>query len=300
MTAETFQRVTSQGAWVDLSDRAKFLLTGADRVRYLNGQITNDVRKVKPDETLQGCVTNAKGRMEALVFVHSLSNDTGLLLDASPDLQEPLAARLEKYIVADDVELIDVTADWRLWHVFGEAAERVTLPGAIKSSRFGRPGLDLWVGAGESGDWSSEALSTDDAESWRILQGIPAWPQELNAEVFPPEAGLETSAMDFHKGCYIGQEVLSRIKTTGKMPRRLVRFRVPRTDFQVGIGQKLFFKNETELKEVGHLTSVTRHPVLDLPMGLAYVRHGVETTDSLLLAPADPPTMLSEVEIFPL
>ena len=276
MTAELFQQITTHGAAVNLSPRAKFRLTGADRVRYLNGQVTNDVRRVKADETLYACVTDVKGRTAADVFVHS--RHEALLLDAEPDLRETLAMRLERYIVADDVELTDMTEDWHLWHVWGDVGTLSRVESApyaqdrphylLHSNRYGSPGLDLWL-PGFLADPVFDGLPvlTDaDLETWRILQKVPRWPHELNAETFPPEAGLERQAMDFAKGCYIGQEVLSRIKTTGKMPREMIAFE---SEVPVNAGDELWHE-----KVVGKVTSVTRHPVTGLTVGLAMVRQG--------------------------
>ncbi|OYW75266.1 MAG: hypothetical protein B7Z37_14015 [Verrucomicrobia bacterium 12-59-8] len=269
MTAELFQQITAHGAAVNLSSRAKFRLTGADRVRYLNGQVTNDVRRVKADETLYACVTDVKGRIAADVRVHA--RDDALLLDAEPDLREPLGMRLERYIVADDVELTDVTEDWQLWHFWGGAGTPAGMESPhhlLRSARYGVEGLDLWLPASANAPTfdSLPLLSDADLDTWRILQKIPRWPHELNAETFPPEAGLENKAMDFSKGCYIGQEVLSRIKTTSKMPREMIAFE---SDVVVNAGDELWHE-----KALGKVTSVTQHPATGLTIGLAMVRQG--------------------------
>lgn len=276
MNAELYQQIIAHGAAVDLSSRAKFRLTGTDRIRYLNGQVTNDVRRAKTDETLYACVTDVKGRIAGDVFVHAYHD--ALLLDAEPELHEPLAMRLERYIVADDVELTDMTEEWHLWHVWGDAGTLARIESApyaedrphhlLHSTRYGSPGLDLWL-PGFLADPIFDGLSvlTDaDLETWRILQKVPRWPHELNTETFPPEAGLEARAMDFAKGCYIGQEVLSRIKTTGKMPREMIAFE---TELTVNAGDELW----TE-KAVGKVTSVVKHPASGLTVGLAMVRQG--------------------------
>ena len=138
-------------------------------------------------------------------------------------------------------------------------------------------------------------VTADEAETLRICNGVPKWPLELNSEAFPAEAGLQNQAMDYAKGCYIGQEILSRIKTTGKMPRVLVRW--------LGGPEKpestaLFLRNkEGDEKEIGMITSSCFHPVLDRWVGLAYVRQGTEVMDSVLLADKVTPRMFSELEI---
>jgi len=301
MKASTFQLIAQEGGRVDLSTRAKYHLTGADAIRYLNGQVTQDVRKARPDLAVHACVTSLKGRIEGDVYIRvpSLESGSGLLLDAAQELREPLAGRLEKYMVADDVELHDVSDDWQLWHVFGSVAQSAPPEGAVHCTRFGSAGYDLWVAASSPPpSLPGTLLSAADLRTWRIIAGIPQAPEELNTEAFPQEAGLEESAMDFTKGCYLGQEILSRIKTSGKMPRKLVKFQVP-TDLQAPLeGCRLATRAEDgSLKEAGYLTSFTHHPVLDLTVGLAYVRQGLDGQHSLLLAGADLLTILAEVEI---
>jgi folate-binding protein YgfZ len=284
------------GGVIDLSDRAKFRLTGGDRVRYLNGQVTNDVRKAKADESVYACVTNLKGRIEGDVLIHTGSDGESLLLDAEPGLREALAMRLERYIIADDVELADVTDEWRLFHFFGATAEMERLSAIKTKGRLGGIGLDVWFRASApTPAFDCDVVTADEAETLRICNGVPKWPLELNSEAFPAEAGLQNLAMDYAKGCYIGQEILSRIKTTGKMPRVLVRW--------VGGPEKpestaLFVRNEEgNEKEIGAITSSCLHPVLDRWVGLAYVRQGTEVMDSVLLADKVTPRMFSELEI---
>jgi folate-binding protein YgfZ len=304
VTADRFQTIEDIGGCVDLSARAKFRLTGTDRVRYLNGQVTNDVRKAGRESALHACVVNAKGRIEAEVFIHVSADGDALMVDAEPGLREAIGARLERYIVADDVQLEDVTDQWSILHCFGgrepRTGDRERVEGAawIENSRFGAAGADLWLPASTPLPSLPRLLSANEVETLRIIRGIPRWPHELNQDAFPQEAGLESRVMDFKKGCYIGQEVLSRIKMSGKMPRRLVRFAVQGSGFEVEPGMKLLMGHElADAKEAGILTSMARHPLLDRVVGLAYVRQAFEGMDSLLLASGDPPRILGDVEI---
>lgn len=309
MTAADLETIELSGGIIDLSQRAKYLLTGDDRVRYLNGQVTNDVRKADTRKTLQACITNVKGRIEGLVYYHqSQTGEAGLWLDAEPDQREFLAMRLDRYIIADDVVLSDVTDDWRLYHVFGTAADswkdKVGSEGVLESTRYGQPGVDIWIPT------TSPALNTDGtllteeaAESLRVLNHIPRWPEELNNEAFPQEAGLEATTMDFHKGCYIGQEILSRIKTSGKMPRQLVAVEStqPVESLPVQDGLRLGLSNEeAQIKDLGPVTSLKIHPITRHLIGMAYIRHGITLEHSLLLSGEDPPRITAEVRIIPL
>ena len=299
MTAELFQQIEAQGGIIDLSSRAKFLLTGGDRVRYLNGQVTNDVRQAKGTESLYACVTDLKGRIAGDVFIHCSNQGDGLLLDAEADLREPLAARLERYIIADDVEFSDVTEAWHLWHVFGPAASHFVpgTHGALKSSRLGVDGVDLWLSPSAAAPTvTCPTLSEADFETCRILHGIPRHPTELNAGTFPPEAGLEVRAMSYTKGCYVGQEVLSRIRTTGRMPRELVRWC---SGSVIAPGESVFADpGAAGVSAIGTITSAAWHPVLNQWTGLAFVKQGAATLDSKLPVGAETPRIGNRIEIF--
>src|SRR5205814_9636890 len=90
----------------DLSDRIKLRFTGSDRVRFLNGQVTNDIRKANANLSMPACVLSAKGKMDGLIFVNAGKED--FFVDADPELKETLAARLERSLIADDVVMGDV------------------------------------------------------------------------------------------------------------------------------------------------------------------------------------------------
>jgi folate-binding protein YgfZ len=230
--AVLYDQARSRGALFDLSGRAIWRLSGADRVRYLNGQATNDIRKVHPDAALEACITTAKGRLCGVIFV-SAGTDY-LRIDSEPELRESLAARLDQYIIADDAVLEDFTDRECLFHIL--AAERPLPPAGCEvraAIRFYRPGFDI-IGPRSEQASLLEALSADYlpvppelAESFRIEAGVPRWGTELSAETLPPEARLDAHAIDYHKGCYIGQEVISRIKSVGHVNRTLAGFTAP-------------------------------------------------------------------------
>ncbi|MCB1208873.1 MAG: folate-binding protein YgfZ [Verrucomicrobiales bacterium] len=287
----------STAARIDLSNRAKWRLSGGDRVRYLNGQVTNDVRRATASQAVYAMVTDIKGRICGDLVIHADPDGQSLLLDAEPDLRENLGARLERYIIADDAVLEDITEDWQICH----AIDTDALEGGIASTRYGQPGWDLWrpTGAALPENISALPLLSDaEVEALRIQRGIPRYPNELNLEAFPPEAGLETHAMDFAKGCYIGQEVLSRIRTTGKMPRELVQWRASDLNTEICGGDHLFLAGENApTKAIGVVTSVTGSPGEGGCTGLAYVKLGAAEVDSVLLVGPDMPKIDSLIQI---
>ena len=108
---------------LDLSFRSRLCLTGADRVRFLHGQVTNDVKKLRVGEGCYAALVTAKGKMESDLNIFCLQDE--LLLDFEPGLTEKISQRLEKFIVADDVQIVDVAPHYGLLSVQGPKAEEV-------------------------------------------------------------------------------------------------------------------------------------------------------------------------------
>src|SRR5438874_13229281 len=131
-------------AFFDLSARTKLRVTGADRIRFLNGQTTNDVRKAGAEAMQESCVLNAKGHFDAHLFLFATPND--IWIDADQELREQLRLRLERYVIADDVVIEDVTDQFALFHLLAESEPK--LLGAKfcpRSQRLGSEGWELWV-----------------------------------------------------------------------------------------------------------------------------------------------------------
>src|SRR5512138_3249970 len=118
-----YHALSATAGILDFSFRGRICLTGADRVRFLHGQVTNDIKRLHPGTGWCAAVVNAKGRMEADLNVYCLQDE--LLLDFEPGLTRALIARLEKYIVADDVQVVDVAGLYGLLSVQGPAAGAV-------------------------------------------------------------------------------------------------------------------------------------------------------------------------------
>jgi folate-binding protein YgfZ len=271
-----------RGALLDLSERAAWRLAGADRVRYLNGQVTNDIRRVPADAAMQACATTAKGRLCGVIFVSS--GPDFLRIDAEPELRESLAARFERYIIADDVVLEDVTGQECLFHLIAPEAPATpgtapaTPPGVIvrTARRFGRPGFDFIAPAAERAvlleTLAAHAVLLPPAlvECLRIEAGVPRWGAELNEETLPPEAGLDEAAIDYHKGCYIGQEVISRIKSLGHVNRQLAGFAAAAP---LSAGMTLHPEADPE-KSAGEITSAAWSFGLESWAALGYLKRG--------------------------
>jgi folate-binding protein YgfZ len=285
----------------NLSGRAKFRITGSDRLRFLNGQVTNDVRKATESAAVEACVLSAKGRMNGHVFL-SAARDC-FLADADPELRELLLARLERYVIADDVQIEDVTDQLSIFHVLSP-----TGPAAgdgwrvVSARRFTESGWDVWINAALH-DVVARQLSSAfrffdaaSAEVFRVEEGIPRWGRELTEEIIPIEANLEARTIDYEKGCYIGQEVISRIKMSGQTNKRLCGL-VSSRDAPLSTGMKLAATGEKS-KEAGWITSAARSGRLGKEIALGYVKRGFNSTGTRLdaIKPEDP-SIIARLEI---
>ena len=297
-----FQR---RGGVADLGERVMLRLTGADRVRYLNGQVTADVRKLAPTRAIPACVTTAKGRLCADVFLHATA-DT-LLVDADSSLREILAPRFERYIIADDVLLEDVSEALRLIHLLpppgAPVATGVPFPHHL-ARRFGRDGLDFLLPP----DAAAECLAAlaplhailDEPlrEILRIEAGVPRWGRDIGEDTLPPEAGLDLTHIDYHKGCYIGQEVISRLKSVGHVNRQLTGF-TSTGGTPLASGAQLFATGDADARAIGTLTSTAWSFALEKPIALGYLRRGSPVCD-LIARHADSTGAGAVVAVHPL
>lgn len=288
---------------LDLSFRSRLCLTGADRVRFLHGQVTNDVKKLRGGEGCYAAITTAKGKMQSDVNIFGLQDE--LLLDFEPGLAALVSQRLEKYIVADDVQVVDVTPHYGLLSVQGPQAEVVvratglfgevptTQLGFTKTSaapdgeiylmnqpRLAAVGFDLFVPLTALSAVADKLIAAAKsmggrAVGWRALEiarieaGIPRFGADMDETNLPIECGIEARAISYQKGCYIGQEVLNRIHSIGHVNRELRRLRLAlELKTLPGRGDKLFHGG----KEVGHITSAVRSPASNCAIALGYVR----------------------------
>src|SRR5437016_2836010 len=276
-----------EDVFFDFSGRTKLRITGNDRVRFLNGQITNDVRKATESVATEACVLNAKGKVNADIFL-SAAPDC-FWVDADPDLRKALPARIERYIIADDVQIDDVTDRFSIFHVLSGAAPDVDDCQRILSTRrFAESGWDLWADS-EFHDAVSQQLSSmfrffdgASAEILRIEHGIPRWGRELTEEIIPIEANLEEHCVDYSKGCYIGQEVISRIKMSGQTNKRLCGL-VSLDERPLLPGMRLATISE-DGRDVGWVTSADHSARLRKNIGLGFVKRGFNAPGTSLNA----------------
>jgi len=247
--AEQLRQAKVGGGAFLLPPRLLLRLSGSDAFRYLNGQITRDLSRMASGHALQACILTPKGKLCAPLLIWRENDD--LMVESDLSLEETLITRLERYIVADDVS-VSVEPAPPMIHLFGKLAETEPWVSAagIRINRLGSPGLDL------NEDFLGGALlSRLDArviETLRIEKAIPVWGSELSEETLPPEAGLDRTHIDYDRGCYPGQEVISRLKSIGKV-NRLLRLLSAPGNSTLTPGHEII----TEEGTVGSITSVT-------------------------------------------
>ena len=276
MKTDVISKVMSgEKSWIRF-DRGLLRVTGGDRVRFLNGQVTNDVSKILKGESAYAATCTAKGKMIADFWITNQGEE--FWIDTTSGLEGVLKERLEKYLIADDVE-ISFLEGYRLWHCFGDYQERLENGEiGIKSLRFSLLGRDYWV----QGEKFLEVKEEWDEESFkvlRILNRVPEWGRELSSEILPPEAGMDRNAIRYDKGCYVGQEVMARIKSIGHVSKSLVLLESFDAQFPVENSRLMF-----EDKNVGWVTTAALNPLTGRGIALGYLSWMAGKTASVLFS----------------
>jgi folate-binding protein YgfZ len=301
--SKEYRSLTEKAGVLDLGFRGRLCLTGADRVRFLHGQVTNDIRSLQVGTGCYAALVTAKGRMQSDLNVYCLAQE--LLLDFEPGLAAEVSARLEKYVVADDVQLIDVALPYGLLSFQGPdsmaIASRLEIFPDLPSTpfhfctvsdptlgelylanqpRLGTVGFDLYLPAQGVAAVADRAIAAAKAigggvcgweafEAARIEAGIPRFGVDMDETNFPQECGIECRAISYQKGCYIGQEVLNRIHTIGHVNRQFSGLKLAK-DLRAlpQKGDKLWWQG----REVGLVTSALVSHRLAQPIALGYLR----------------------------
>jgi folate-binding protein YgfZ len=205
------------------------------------------------------------------------------------------------------VHIEDVTDEFSLFHVLSRQSPMPDCGRIVSVRRFAEQGWDIWVEAAKR-DALLQRLSSvftpcdsHAAEVMRIEQGIPRWGRELTNEIIPIEANLEQRAIDYQKGCYIGQEVISRMKMSGQTNKRLCGL-ISLDGVPLEPGMKLATPSNAG-KEVGWITSATRSERIGKEIALGYVKRGFNSAGTRLNALASGDSAVAApipIEVVPL
>jgi tRNA-modifying protein YgfZ len=266
-----YELVTEGTGMVDRSDRAKFVVRGAEAADFLQGQVSNDVEALEPGSGCYATVLTHKGKLRTDLRI--LRGDDWLWLDTEAIGHAVLAHMLRTYSVGRDVQFEDVTQSRALLSLVGPAArERLDTGPPPEENSFvtGEHGIYVTTLLGvdvicEPGtELGVESVSEEAAECVRIEAGRPRLGYDMDAETMPQEAGINERAVSFTKGCYVGQETVARLHYRGKPNRHLRGLRLSEPAER---GAEIVFGDRV----VGRVGSTCVSPRLG-PIALALVR----------------------------
>lgn len=266
------------------SDRGRIVLRGADRKAYLHGLLSNDVQSLEAGAWCYATLLTAQGRMISDMRVFELG-DT-ILLDLEREVTPAVREHLDRFVIAEDVTVEDVTERFAQVGVYGPEARRVVdaaiADGLAVEPRFVLPSRDLGV---EGLDLVLPAAAADDAiarlerhgavridaaaaDVTRIEAGIPKFLVDMDASTIPLEAGIEDRAISMTKGCYVGQEVIVRVlhRGGGRVAKKLAGLVIDGPG--VAPGDVVFAGD----RDIGKVTSATESPRVGKAIALAYLQ----------------------------
>jgi folate-binding protein YgfZ len=236
-----YRQLREECGLLDRSERGKLLLKGGEAAEYLQGQLTNDIQALAPGEGCYAALLDRKGHMQADMRVLRLADDE-VWVDTEAEALPAARRHLEMYKVGREVEVEDVTETRALLSLIGpRSAELSSAPplpeheceplsvNGVECLAIGTAlGIDL-IAAAADGEQLRAALAEAGAvevspgavEILRIEAGTPRFGAEMDSSTMPAEAGIVEAAVNFEKGCYIGQETVARLHYRGKPNRHL-------------------------------------------------------------------------------
>jgi folate-binding protein YgfZ len=292
--AEFHALLSGCGAY-SLEWRSKISLTGGDRVRWLNGMITNNVRDLAPGHGVYAFLLNAQGHIQADLY--AFHRGESLLVDAERSQRDKILQLFDHYIIADDVEVTDISDKLTALGLTGPESRTVLERAGIRVPDLGylqfadakwndadctalhsgeeaKESWQVWIAPDQARQlW--EALLQAGAKPagaaalnlFRISRAIPQFGQDIRERDLPQETG-QLRALSFTKGCYLGQEIVERIRSRGAVHRNFMPFAVEGPLPEPGA------KIQADDKEVGEITSGAILPLTsgDRAVALGYLR----------------------------
>lgn len=283
----------------DLSWRAKINVTGGHRLRWLNGMITNNVRDLQSGHGVYAFVLNPQGHIQGDLY--AFHRGESFLLDMELVQRDKILQWLRRYIIADDVQLTDISEQITaigltgpesrqvmqragievpdLEHLqFKDSTWRETPITVLHSGEEAADSWQIWISPGHLAKLydalvkaEAKPVGTSALNLFRIAKGIPQYGQDIRERDLPHET-RQMRALNFNKGCYLGQEIVERIRARGAVHRQFTSFSVEGPLPEPGT------KIQAEGKEVGEVTTSAVLPLSggDRPVALGYLRREAE------------------------
>jgi len=273
---------------IDLTARGRIVARGRDRARLLHNLTSNEVKKMTPGTGCYAFLLSAKGRIEADLLLWCFAEH--FLIDTEPELREKAMQHIRRYIIADQVELEDVTAQTAEIGLEGPgAAAMLEGMGAPVPAEYahlawgehtvagitatGQPGVRIYCAASEAAGIvdrleaaGASRVSPEDARAVRIENGKPRYGEDIRETSLPQET-QQMHAISFNKGCYLGQEIVERIRAQGHVNKKLVRLEVDGAE-PLAPGTKL----KAGDADAGEITSAVYSPQSGKVAAMGYVR----------------------------
>ncbi len=276
-------------------ERGRVVIAGADRASWLHGLLTNDILGLRPGMGAYAAYLTPQGRMITDLVVMAQGEE--MLVDVPGHVLDDVISRFERFVIIEDVVVRNATTTLACLSVHGPGATAALgigssvlpraehhhvscevggVPATVAVSReLGSDGADVYVAAAHH-DIVWGAIVANGAvpagltawEHRRILAGRPRFGVDMGTQTIPPEAGIETRAVSDTKGCYVGQEIIVRMRDIGhgRVARRLVGLRA--TDGRQMVAGDVVRRDD---RDVGMVTSVTRDPRTNASLALATV-----------------------------
>jgi tRNA-modifying protein YgfZ len=288
-TEQGYRALKDRAAWIDLTGRGVLRATGEDRARLLHAMTSNHVQQLNPGQGCYAFFLNAQGRI--LADVNLLCLDDSFLLDVEPDSRQFVYDHLDKFIIADDVTLEDLSDETAIVNVEGPTSAAILAalnapapeePGShapwgnarvARISYTGQPGWRIFAPRAAKSSLLASleasgavAAGPEAARMARIETGKPRFGEDFGDKQLPHETQL-LHALHFNKGCYLGQEIVERVRSRGMVHRHLVPL-LMETNRPPAQGAKILSGEE----EAGEVTSAVFAPDLGAVAALGYLR----------------------------
>lgn len=283
----------------DLGYRAKISLTGSDRVRWLNGMVANNVRDLAPGQGVYAFLLNAQGHILGDLYAYNCGQS--IVVDTDSSQLEKILATFDHYIIMDDVEVKDLSEEVTALGVGGPKAHAILASAGFSIPEMGplqiesvssngldctlvrtddpqHPAYEIWLApSGVEQLWKAltatgaTPVGSEALELHRIMAGVPRYGVDIRERDLPQETE-QARALNFNKGCYVGQEIVERIRSRGAVHRMFTGFVA---DAPVEPGSKILAGE----KQVGEITSAARVRLAnaDRIVALGYIRREVGT-----------------------
>jgi aminomethyltransferase len=282
--SQGYQALRHGAAWIDLTSRGRIIVRGRDRARLLHAITSNEVKKMTPGSGCYAFLLSPQGRIQADLNLFCFEDH--FLIDTEPELREKVFLHIKRYIIADQVELEDVTGATACLGLEGPDAARMlpTVPPAdfahvpwedasiAAVTATGQPGVRLFCPADSAAEYvhlfeSAGAVQAadDDVRLVRIENGRPRYGEDIRDTSLPQET-QQMHAISFTKGCYLGQEIVERIRAQGRVNKKLTRVVLPGTDIPAPGTKTTIDEADAEI------TSAVLSPTSNEVVALAYVR----------------------------